>query len=124
MKRLLLLLLATFFVSATLFACTPKDPVKKLKKLADKVEQNYKTYTADDWEDIAQQYSELKAEFEKDERTKEELKEFARQKGRIKGYMTKKTLKKWGKKMDNFANELEGGIEGFLEAFETIIEED
>ena len=115
--------MATIFVSATLFACTPKDPVKKLKKLADKVEQNYKTYTADDWEDIAQQYSELKAEFEKDERTKEELKEFARQKGRIKGYMTKKTLNKLGKKVEGLANELEGGIEGFFEAIETMVDE-
>ena len=122
MKRLLLLF-ATIFVSATLFACTPKNPVKKLKKLADKVEQNYKTYTADDWEDIAQQYSELKAEFEKDERTKEELKEFARQKGRIKGYMTKKTLNKLGKKVEGLANELEGGIEGFFEAIETMVDE-
>ena len=122
MKRLLLLFV-TIFASATLFACTPKDPVKKLKKLADKVEQNYKTYTADDWEDIAQQYSELKAEFEKDERTKEELKEFARQKGRIKGYMTKKTLNKLGKKVEGLANELEGGIEGFFEAIETMVDE-
>ncbi len=123
MKRLLLLFV-TIFVSTALFACTPKNPIEKLKKLADKVEKNHKSYTDEDWAEVALEYAILKDEFEKDKYTKEELKEFARQKGRIKGYMTKKTLKKWGKKMDNFANELEGGIEGFLEAFETIIEED
>ena len=122
MKRLLLLLV-TIFASATLFACTPKSPVEKLKKLADKVEKCHESYTDEDWEKVNQEYTKLKAEFEKKERNKEELKEFARQKGRIKGYMTKKTLNKWGKKMENFANELEGGIEGFFEAIETIVEE-
>lgn len=123
MKRLLLLFV-TIFVSTALFACTPKSPVEKLTKLADKVEKNHKSYTDEDWKEIAQEYAILKAEFEEEEeRSKEELKEFARQKGRIKGYMTKKTLNKWGKKMEDFANELEGGIEGFFEAIETIVEE-
>ena len=122
MKRLLLLF-ATIFASATLFACTPKSPVNKLQKLADKVEKNHKSYTDEDWKEIAQEYAMLKAEFEEKERSKEELKEFARQKGRIKGYMTKKTLNKLGKKVEDFANELEGGIEGFFEAIETIVEE-
>ena len=122
MKRLLFLF-ATFFVSATLFACTPKSPIEKLKKLADKVEKNHKSYTDEDWKEIANEYAILKSEFEKDEYTKEELKEFARQKGRIKGYMTKKTLNKLGKKVEGLANELEGGIEGFFEAIETMVDE-
>ena len=120
MKRLLLLF-ATIFASATLFACTPKNPIEKLTKLADKVEKNHKSYTDEDWEKINQEYAILKAEFEEQENSKEELKEFARQKGRINGYMTKKTLKKFGKKVENLANELEGSIEGF---FETIVEEE
>ena len=122
MKRLLLLL-ATFFASATLFACTPKNPIEKLKKLADKVEKNHKSYTDEDWAEVALKYAILKDEFEKDKYTKEELKEFARQKGRIKGYMTKKTLNKLGKKVEGLANELEGGIEGFFEAIETMVDE-
>ena len=123
MKRLLLLFV-TIFVSTALFACTPKNPIEKLKKLADKVEKNHKSYTDEDWAEVALEYAILKDEFEKDKYTKEELKEFARQKGRIKGYMTKKTLNKLGKKVEGLANELEGGIEGFFEAIETIIEED
>ena len=122
MKRLLLLFV-TIFASATLFACTPKSPIEKLKKLADKVEKSHKSYTDEDWEKINQEYAILKAEFEEKERSKEELKEFARQKGRIKGYMTKKTLNKLGKKVEGLANELEGGIEGFFEAIETIVDE-
>lgn len=122
MKRLLLLF-ATIFASTALFACTPKSPVEKLTKLADKVEKNHKSYTDEDWEKINQEYAILKAKFEEKERSKEELKEFARQKGRIKGYMTKKTLNKLGKKVEDLANELEGGIEGFFEAIETIVEE-
>ena len=122
MKRLLLLFV-TIFASATLFACTPKSPIEKLKKLADKVEKNHKSYTDEDWKEIANEYAILKSEFEKDEYTKEELKEFARQKGRIKGYMTKKTLNKLGKKVEGLANELEGGIEGFFEAIETMVDE-
>ena len=122
MKRLLLLF-ATIFASATLFACTPKSPVDRLQKLADKVEKNHKSYTDEDWAEVAQEYAILKSEFEKDEYTKEELKEFARQKGRIKGYMTKKTLNKLGKKVEGLANELEGGIEGFFEAIETMVDE-
>ena len=123
MKRLLLLFVH-LFVLTTLFACTPKSPVDKLKKLADKVEKNHKSYTDEDWKEIAQEYAILKAEFEEKERNKEELKEFGRQKGRIKGYITKKTLNKWGKKMENLVNELEGGIEGFFETIETMVEED
>lgn len=122
MKRLLLLFV-TIFVSTALFACTPKSPVEKLKKLADKVEKSHKSYTDEDWAEVAQEYAILKSEFEKDEYTKEELKEFARQKGRIKGYMTKKTLNKLGKKVEGLANELEGGIEGFFEAIETMVDE-
>lgn len=122
MKRLLLLF-ATIFVSTALFACTPKSPVEKLKKLADKVEKSHESYTDEDWEKINQEYAILKAEFEEKERSKEELKEFARQKGRIKGYMTKKTLNKLGKKVENLANELEGSIEGFFDAIETSVEE-
>ena len=122
MKRLLLLF-ATIFASATLFACTPKSPVDRLQKLADKVEKNHKSYTDEDWDKVAQEYAKLKAEFEEQERTKEELKEFARQKGRIKGYMTKKSLKKFGKKVENLANELEGSIEGFFDAIDTSVEE-
>lgn len=122
MKRLLLLFV-TIFLSTALFACTPKSPVEKLKKLADKVEKNHKSYTDEDWKEIANEYAILKAEFEEQECSKEELKEFARQKGRIKGYMTKKTLNKLGKKVEGLANELEGGIEGFFEAIETIVDE-
>ena len=122
MKRLLLLFV-TIFLSTALFACTPKSPIEKLKKLADKVEKNHKSYTDEDWKEIANEYAILKSEFEKDEYTKEELKEFARQKGRIKGYMTKKTLNKLGKKVEGLANELEGGIEGFFEAIETMVDE-
>ena len=118
MKKLLFII-AFLFASTTVFA----GPIEKLTKLADKVEKSYESYTDEDWEKVNQEYTKLKAEFEKKERDKEELKEFARQKGRIKGYMTKKTLNKWGKKMENFANELEGGIEGFFEAIETIVEE-
>ena len=117
------MLFVTIFASATLFACTPKSPIEKLKKLADKVEKSHKSYTDEDWEKINQEYAILKAEFEEKERSKEELKEFARQKGRIKGYMTKKTLNKLGKKVEGLANELEGGIEGFFEAIETMADE-
>ena len=122
MKRLFLLL-ATFFVSATLFACTPKNPIEKLTKLADKVECNHKEYTDKDWEEVAKEYNEIVDNFNKKEYTKEELKEFGRQRGRIKGYMTKKTLNKWGKEFEEFANELGGGIEGFFESLDNIFEE-
>lgn len=122
MKKVLFLI--TFLTSATLFACnTPQDTIEDLKKLADRVEENHKSYTDEDWAEIAQKYAKLEKEFKEQEYTKDELKEFGRQKGRIKGYMTKKTLNNWGKELENFANELGGGIEGFLEAIETLIDE-
>jgi predicted small secreted protein len=122
MKKLLFLVV--FFTSTTLFACdTPKETIKDLKKLADKIEKNYKEYTDEDWEEVAEEYAKLAKEFKEQEYTKEELKEFGRQKGRIKGFMTKKTLNKWSENIENFANELGGGIEGFFEAIETIVEE-
>ena len=122
MKKIFLLI--TFFTSATLFACnTPQETIKDLKKLADKVEKNHKSYTEEDWAEVAEKYAELEKEFKEQEYTKDELKEFGRQKGRIKGYMTKKTLNKWGKGLENFANELGGGIEGFFEAIENLIDE-
>ena len=118
MKKTLLLAIL-LLSSAMLFA----GPIEKLKKLADKIEKNYKSYDDEDWENVAEKYAILEKEFKEKERTKEELKEFGRQKGRIKGFMTKKTLKKWGKKVEEYANELGGSIEGFFESFEKIIEE-
>lgn len=118
MKKLLFIL-AFIFTSATIFA----NPVEKLKKLADKVEKEHKSYDEEDWEKIAKEYAKLKAEFEEDEYTNEELKDFARQKGRIKGYMTKKTLNNLGKKVEEYANELGGSIEGFFESVENMIDD-
>jgi hypothetical protein len=116
-KRLLLLLF--LFTSVTLYA----GPIEKLKKLADKIEKNYKTFTDEDWDNAAEKYAKLEMEFREKERTNEELKEFGRQKGRIKGYMTKKRLDNWSKKVEKYTSELGGGIEGFLESIEKIIEE-
>lgn len=122
MKKIFLII--ALFASAALYAGnTPKASIEALKKLADKIEKNYKKYTDKDWAKISEEYAELEKEFKEKEYTKEELKEFGRQKGRIKGYMTKKTLKKWSKEIENFTKELEGGIEGFFETIETIVEE-
>lgn len=113
------LLLTTTFIlaSALLFiCCTPASPVEKLKKLADEVELNHKSYTDEEWENITVKCQELETEFRERKYTQEELKEFGRQKGRIQGFMTKYTLKSWGRDIEDFANELEGSIEGFFNA--------
>ncbi|MBO5864431.1 MAG: hypothetical protein J6Q73_00065 [Bacteroidaceae bacterium] len=117
MKKLLLV--AVFlFASAAIFA----GPIEKIKKLADRVEKDHKSFDDEDWNDVAEEYAKLEKEFKEKERTNAELKEFGRQKGRIKGFMTKKTLDKWGKKAEKYANELGGSIEGFFESVETLFE--
>ena len=118
MKKLLFIL-AFIFTSATIFA----NPVEKLKKLADKVEKEHKSYDEEDWEKIKSECNRLEKEFEKKERSTEELKDFARQKGRINGYLTKKTLNNWGKKVEEYANELGGSIDGFFESVENMIDD-
>ena len=116
MKKLLFIL-AFLFTSVAIFA----NPIEKLKKLADKVEREHKSYDEDDWEEIKNECDRLEKEFEEKERSTEERKNFARQKGRINGYLTKKTLNKWGKKAEKYANELGGSIEGFFESVENMI---
>ncbi len=120
--RKTLLAIALFASTSLLASNTPKESIEGLKKLADKVEKNHKSYTDEDWAKIILEYENLEREFKEKEYSKEELKEFGRQKGRIKGYMAHKTLKKWGEEVENFATELEGGIEGFFEAMESTTE--
>ena len=119
------LLAIAILASTSLFACnTPKESIEELKKLADKIEKNHKSYTDEDWANILLEYENLEKEFKEKEYTKDELKEFSRQKGRIKGYMAHKTLKRWGEEVENFASELEGGIEGFFKAMESDTDKD
>lgn len=95
---------------------SPKTPIKKLEKLVDKVEKKHASYDEEDWKEVAEEYANIKEEFEKYEYTKQELKEIGKLKGRLKGYITKKSIKKFSKSVEDFANELGGGIEGFLES--------
>ena len=118
MKKLLFIL-AFLFTSVAIFA----NPIEKLKKLADKVEKEHKSYDEEDWKKVNYEYEKLEKEFEEKERSTEERKDFARQKGRINGYLTKKTLNNWGKKVGEYANELGGSIEGFFESVENMLDE-
>lgn len=118
MKKLLFIL-AFLFTSVTIFA----NPIEKLKRLADKVEREHKSYDEEDWEKVKSEYERLEKEFKEKKRSTEERKDFARQKGRINGYLTKKTLNKWGKKAGEYANELGGSIGGFFESVGNMIDD-
>ena len=118
MKKLLFII-AFLFASVTIYA----NPIEKLKKLADKIEREHKSYDEEDWKKVNYEYEKLEKEFEEKERSTEERKDFARQKGRINGYLTKKTLNNLGKKVGEYANELGGSIEGFFESVENMLDE-
>ena len=118
MKKLVLIyfpLLLVFFTSCN----SSQSAIRDLESLLTEIEENYQSYTEEDWEKISLSYATIEEELAKHEYTDEELKEIGRLKGRCVGYLAKQSIKDIEKQIDDLAKEIEGGIEGFMEIFST-----
>lgn len=115
MKKLLLICLAFILLMGITSCDSSQSAIKDLEVLLNEIEENYQSYTDEDWEAMSLSYSAIEEELAKYEYTDEELKEIGRLKGKCMGYLTKQSLKNLEKQVKNLTKELEGGIEGFLE---------
>lgn len=115
MKKLLLICLAFILLMGITSCDSSQSAIKDLEVLLNEIEENYQSYTDEDWEAMSLSYSAIEEELAKYEYTDEELKEIGRLKGKCMGYLTKQSLKNLEKQIKDLTKELEGGIEGFLE---------
>ena len=115
MKKLLLICLAFILLMGITSCDSSQAAIKDLEVLLNEIEENYQSYTDEDWEAMSLSYSAIEEELAKYEYTDEELKEIGRLKGKCMGYLTKQSLKNLEKQIKDLTKELEGGIEGFLE---------
>ena len=115
MKKLLLICLAFILLIGITSCDSSQSAIKDLEVLLNEIEENYQSYTDEDWEAMSLSYSAIEEELAKYEYTDEELKEIGRLKGKCMGYLTKQSLKNLEKQIKDLTKELEGGIEGFLE---------
>ena len=115
MKKLLLICLAFILLMGITSCDSSQSAIKDLEVLLNEIEENYQSYTEEDWEAMSLSFSAIEEELAKYEYTDEELKEIGRLKGKCMGYLTKQSLKNLEKQIKDLTKELEGGIEGFLE---------
>ena len=115
MKKLLLICLAFILLMGITSCDSSQSAIKDLEVLLNEIEENYQSYTDEDWEAMSLSYSAIEEELANYEYTDEELKEIGRLKGKCMGYLTKQSLKNLEKQIKDLTKELEGGIEGFLE---------
>lgn len=115
MKNLLLICL-TFIMLIGITSCdSSQSAIKDLGVLLNEIEENYQSYTDEDWETISIAYSAIEEELAKYEYTDEELKEISRLRGKYVGYLTKHSLEDLEKQINEIPKQIEGAIEGFME---------
>lgn len=103
--------------SAALTACSSYSPVAEFSGIADELEQNSQTYTADDWAGIISQYESIIESMQGYEYSDEELQEIGHQQGRCLAYITKGYAILAAKKGAGYLNQLKGLVEGFEQEF-------
>lgn len=112
MKRLFMAGLLAISLSL-LNSCGQQNRVDELKDFVEKVQEEGGTYTAQQWEEVNEQFSKLLEKLNSyEDLTPEELKELARLQGEYAATVFKsqtgETLEKIGAMMDGFLNGLAG----------------
>lgn len=123
MKKAATLALIGMMAMMSLSCSTQKSAIEDLDSLVEKIEQNHKEYTKEDWKEIFEEYSTINNTLKEHEYTDEELKEIGRLKGRYMGLLTKKAVKTAGGQLKKFLKQFEGNVEGMEEEMESASEE-
>lgn len=94
----------------------------RMNDFVDNVEQNYKSWTEEDWDRSAEKYAKLLEEYKQnyDSYATEETAAINKAIGRYNGILIKQGLEGAGQKIKDFGERLPFLIEGFVSAFEEI----
>ncbi len=115
MKKIMLFVMV-MTILATVVACsTSQTAISDLESLVEKVEENRKEYTEEDWATVMKEYADINESLDGNEYTEEELKEIGRLKGRYIGLLTKNAMNVAGSQLKILLKQFEGGMEGLSE---------
>ena len=117
MKKIITICLGLILMLGMNSCETPRSAVRELESFLYELENNYLSYTEEDWEIAADTYFAIEEKLDLYDYTDEELKEIGRLKGRCIGMMAKRVTIDYKKKFDDATKEIEGAIEGFLNVF-------
>ncbi|MDO4497363.1 MAG: hypothetical protein Q4B58_06005 [Bacteroidales bacterium] len=122
MKKNFILAAMAIVASACLCSCAPdkNSAMKKLERITNDVEANYKEYTQADWEQFMNDYREADSLINvfRKEYTQEELEAIGRNKGRCAGYLVKGAVNKGKQQLESAGKKVKSMIEGFSDAVE------
>lgn len=112
MKRIFCLWVFVVFSSLmVVFASAEDRCIRSLQGLYEEIEQNYESYTEEDWDKVKAKYEKINKKMEDCEFTDEQLREIGKLKGKCSAYMSKDLFNKVGKGLI----EIGGVVEGFME---------
>lgn len=114
MKKVLLLV-----VCALLWACNPgQGTIDSLEKLTSRIENNSSNWTEADWDDAAQNYSEIIETLQRYEYTDEQLQHIGQLEGRCMAGFTKHYSGQVIDIIHDASVEMMGVLEGFSSGFD------
>ena len=109
-----LLLSAFLFISCNKAESTLSD----LKDLVTAVDELPDDYTAQDIQELTNEYKVINEELKTYEYSKDQLKEIGELQGRFAAKITKVSMKVVEKSLEDFSTQMEGGVKGFMEELE------
>ena len=111
-------------VVTTLVACDPaQSKIDELEKLVMEVEQDYSSYTREDWRGVSEAYDALIAEMDKYEYSTEDRKRIGRLKGEYEAVVLKYTMTNITDIVSDYAEETKEGINGFIDGMTKELED-
>ncbi len=113
---IVLILCTLLFVGC---ATAEERRVKTLQEFTEKLQQNYETYTEEQWEAAMTKYETITESLQEGRYTDEERREIGKLKGQCIAIFTQYAVGVYQQKLEGATNELQGVFEGFLNAFNT-----
>ena len=116
MKKIILIIAALVLVAS----CGPAPLSERIDKCTEKVEQESKTWTEEDWEISQDEYELLIEEYTEnyDSYTQEEKDEINKAIGRYTGLLLKQGIQTATDAIDDLTSRIPSFLEGFMGAFE------
>lgn len=107
------LLLSLFVMSCTNDA---EKSIKKMERIVERVEGNYKTYTVEDWENVFEEIGEVTEEFADVDFSEKQLEKITRLNAKVSELCTEQVI-------SNFGTVFSGVMKGLVNGFKNVIEE-
>lgn len=93
------------------------NPIYELVLLRDEIKVNSVDYSNDDWQNVADKYTDICSRINDMPLSQEELLEIDKIKGEIVGYMAKNACQDFFDDMNRISEEMSSFIDGFVESF-------